>query len=320
MEAFDANKDCVTGAEVYPWDMLKAATKQRFDGLPDDITGWSYLAALAILKDLSWRNVIGPALKGCDGETRRALTQRVCDIIEEASRETIEGLEAQVESFKESYDSMLNRSVAVGKNLSEATDMDSGRIFSTDAANVASHIRDLKRWIADVTRDRDEKASELSRLREVLDERPLPDISVIDRDGKTIKNAVMGVDVGGSLENPVGICVRILDLPETVDRIADLERQRDEAVARADVATYTSEALAAKCREMEARADGHLPVFKALLTRDYSSVTEEQVLAAANAVGEDFEFRDGVCWLYKRGDDCRRVFDPALHGRLGWTR
>ena len=86
----------------------------------------------------------------------------------------------------------------------------------------------------------------------------LPEVLVIDRDGKPVKDAVMGVDF--SPDGKSAICVRVLDLPETVDRISELERQRDEAVARADVADYTREALAAKCKELEARFFGHATI------------------------------------------------------------
>lgn len=278
-EGFDAGRDCVTGAEVYPWDMLKAATEQRFDGLPDTITGWAYLAALAVLKDLSWRNGIGPALKECDKEARRALTQRVCDIIEEAARETTEGLDAQIESLRQDYDSMLNRSVETGKNLADVTGLDSGRIFSTSAANVAGYIRDLKqsliradeaqRWndgavgqgtIEEAKRRKAVAEALIAELKAAEVISSLPDISVVGRDGKLVRDAVLGFDIGA--DGKSAICVRLLDLPETVDRLSTLERERDEAVARADIADYTREALAARCMDLEARlavdgADGH---------------------------------------------------------------
>ena len=93
--------------------------------------------------------------------------------------------------------------------------------------------------------------AELKALEALEAQGSVPEISVIDRDGKPVEKAFMGIDFGG--DGRLSICVRVLDLPETVDRISELEAERDAAVARADVADYTREALAAKCMALEAQ-------------------------------------------------------------------
>ena len=52
------------------------------------------------------------------------------------------------------------------------------------------------------------------------------------------------------------LAIRILDLPETVERISQLERERDEAIARADVAEYARDALAERCKRLEEKLSG----------------------------------------------------------------
>lgn len=51
------------------------------------------------------------------------------------------------------------------------------------------------------------------------------------------------------------LAIRILDLPEAVDRISQLERERDEAIARADAAEYTRDALAERCKRLEEKLE-----------------------------------------------------------------
>jgi hypothetical protein len=87
-EGFDANKDCITGMEIPVDVVLKAALDEPFDGTEPksfDKISWTYGAALAVLKDLSWRNGIGPDLKRLDEETRDRLCFRILMIIHEAA-------------------------------------------------------------------------------------------------------------------------------------------------------------------------------------------------------------------------------------------
>lgn len=48
-----------------------------------------------------------------------------------------------------------------------------------------------------------------------------------------------------------GAHVRVLDLPEAVTHISQLQQERGEAIARADIAEYMRDALTVRYRELE---------------------------------------------------------------------
>jgi len=61
----------------------------------------------------------------------------------------------------------------------------------------------------------------------------------------------IGAETARAAQAPARI--ELKGLQEVVDRINELEAERDAAVARADVADYTREALADRCKELENR-------------------------------------------------------------------
>jgi hypothetical protein len=208
-EGFDANKDCVTGMEIPVKTILKVALEQPFDdiccitGVPD----WDLHAALAVLKDLSWRNVIGPVLKDCDKPTRVALAMRARDIIAAAAAKQIEELRAET-------------------------------------IDLASDISALERELEDERKRRIKAENDLDINPDAAQARLL--------NAKTLLLEIEAEERSRTPSKPTPEC-RLADLPETVDQISRLTEERDEAVSRADLADYCREALAARCKDLEAQ-------------------------------------------------------------------
>ena len=251
MGNFDANTDCITGVEISVEDVLKAALREPFDDVyvVGNEATWDLHAALAVLKDLSWRNEIGPVLKSCDKKTRVALTLRVRDIIAAA------GCRNQ-------------NLVDLRARLSRAKD----RAFEYES--------EVSRLSLELQDERSKRITAQQDLEDALGGGFISESASQTR--LTVAKAVL-------LE---------LEADEKRGRISALEDQLSEAVAKADIADYTRECIAARCKELEALmppARGHIhplqemDVFKKAVTN--SDTTRERVAAfvgeAIDAVSVD---------------------------------
>ena len=252
MEKFDANRDCVTGREVPVTEIIKAAQEQRFDGLPYSPYSTAHVAALAVLKDLSWRNGIAGALKGCDMETRGRLVERLTDIIEASYDGTIDMLETRIKDLVR----QLEQASGADKSVNETIVDLRTRLGISEMGreDLLAELADAKRRIA-VARARlmEAEADKAEDIRLPDGYVCVPAQAPVSLEEAERRIAVARARLLEAQADRIGTNLRILDLPDTVARITQLEAERDEAVARADVADYTREALVRRCQELEAK-------------------------------------------------------------------
>jgi hypothetical protein len=167
MEEFDANKDCITGDEIPVKYVLEAALEQPFDGVRTPDRCWDDHAALAVLKDFSWRNGIGRVLKDCDMETRISLTERVSEIICAVVNPVVVGLRSDLGKAEAQAEELESEVSRLSLELQEQTQR---RIDRPSLREDECLIRALK-----VSRDHirslwDEAKADLVREKEKLEQ------------------------------------------------------------------------------------------------------------------------------------------------------
>ncbi|UVK44399.1 hypothetical protein BPNPMPFG_006314 [Mesorhizobium sp. AR07] len=83
------------------------------------------------------------------------------------------------------------------------------------------------------------------------------------------------------------------DLNETVSKIKCFEDERDKAVAQADTAAYTRDAIVARCRDQEAQ----LAVEGRVLGMDVQSVDGVTTVSVSEVIEPDFTVGSRIRWI-----------------------
>jgi hypothetical protein len=109
-------------------------------------------------------------------------------------------------------------------------------------------IRSLRNRLADVVGIDEDRLCHLRTLSAILRG---------DRDGVTEDDIEAALQEGwlrSGWEWPSkGVSFTVTEIPEVVAQLTKLTEERDEAVSRADLADYCREALAARCKDLEAQ-------------------------------------------------------------------